>query len=141
MGAAASAALPIRAAHVHSNRCDTVRTIFPIACPQCGSDEHLRVALETWAEPSADGTEPAGDHDWNAYSACRCTSCDLISAVENFRVAPDAAPPPPKTVHVSFWECDRYHADLQAADTEHARRLAEAMLANGGPDSFEVTSI
>jgi hypothetical protein len=138
MRAAVSAALSIRAAHVLSNRCDTVRTIFAMACPECGSDEHLRVAIETWADLSIDGTEPVGDHDWNAFSGYRCTSCEFNGAVENFRLAPDAIPPPLNTFHVSFWEYERFHAEIQAADADHARRLAEAMLANGGPDSFEV---
>lgn len=116
----------------------TVRTLFKLACPKCGSDEHLAVAIETWANLSPDGTEPIGDHDWNAYSGCRCTSCAFNGAVENFHVAPDATPPPLKAFHVSFWEYDRLHAEIQAADADHARRLAEAMLMDGGRDAFEI---
>ena len=49
----------------------TVRSIFDMMCPKCGSDAHLRVSIEAWANLSANGTKPVGDHDWNAYSACR----------------------------------------------------------------------
>jgi hypothetical protein len=117
---------------------DTVRKTFNLACPKCGSDEHLRVAIETWADLSPDGTDPVGDHDWNQYSGCRCTSCDFNGAVENFHLAPDATPLPLKTFHVSFWEYDRFHAEIQAADADHAKRLAVDMLHEGGPDSFDI---
>ncbi len=116
----------------------SVRSTFTMACPTCGSDEHLQVAIETWADLSAEGTNPVGDHDWNAYSGCRCTSCEFAGAVENFRVAPDALPPPLKTFHVSFWEYDRYFAEIHALDADHAQRLAVDMLHDGGPDSFDV---
>jgi hypothetical protein len=116
----------------------TVRQTFQLACPKCGSDEHLCVAIETWANLSADGTDPVGDHDWNQYSGCRCTSCEFAGAIENFRVEPDAQPPPLKTFHVSFWEYDKYYAAIQALDADHAQRLAKEKLQRGSPDDFDI---
>ncbi len=116
----------------------TVRTLFQLACPKCSSDEHLRVAIETWAELSVEGTDPVGDHDWNQDSGCRCMSCDFYGAVENFRVLPDTSSPTLKDFSVSFWEYDRYHAVIRAADVDHAKRLAKSMLNAGGPDAFEI---
>lgn len=116
----------------------TKSVLFNLACPKCGSDEHLTVAIETWAELSADRSKPIGDHVWNESSGCSCTSCGFKAVVENFRVAPDALPPPLKTFHVSFWEYDKYFAEIEAIDAAHAQTLAEAMLERGGPDSFDI---
>ena len=64
----------------------TVQTLYGLVCPACGSDEFLQVMIETWADLSADGTEPFGDHEWNEYSDCRCANCDHHSSAERFRV-------------------------------------------------------
>lgn len=63
----------------------TVQSLYNLCCPACGSDHFLQVLIETWADLSADGTEPFGDHEWNNYSGCRCALCGHHSAVERFR--------------------------------------------------------
>lgn len=63
----------------------SVRSIFNLVCPACDSDEFLQVLIETWADLSAEGTEPFGDHEWDGYSGCRCVNCGFHSAVEQFR--------------------------------------------------------
>ena len=70
---------------------DTVRNLYDIACPACGSDESLMVVITTWAELSADGTDPAGDHDWDDQSHCRCSACNHHGKVKDFRIRPDGS--------------------------------------------------
>lgn len=65
---------------------DTVRSLFGLCCPSCGSDEHLQVMIEAWADLSIDGTDPFSDHAWDQYSGCRCANCDHHGAVEGFWV-------------------------------------------------------
>lgn len=64
---------------------NSVQSLYNLVCPACGSDEFLQVLIETWADLSADGTEPFGDHDWDGYSSCRCAVCGHHSVVERFR--------------------------------------------------------
>lgn len=64
---------------------DTVKSIFNMACPACGSDEDLLVDITTLAYLSADGTEATGGHDWDDDSACRCSACDHTGQVKDFR--------------------------------------------------------
>ena len=64
----------------------TVRNLFGMACPNCGSDEQLRVVLTVVARLSTDGTEPFGDHDWNDKSLCMCDACEFVGHVRQFEV-------------------------------------------------------
>ncbi len=63
---------------------ETVRTVFEMACPACGRDDALMVVIATWAHLSLDGTDPAGDHEWDDRSGCRCEACDYIATVAEF---------------------------------------------------------
>jgi hypothetical protein len=65
---------------------DTVRHVFNMACPTCGSDEDLLVDITTLAYLTPDGTEPTGDHDWDDDSDCRCSACDHAGRVSDFRI-------------------------------------------------------
>jgi hypothetical protein len=65
---------------------NTVKSIFSMACPTCGSDEDLLVDITTLAYLSADGTEATGDHDWDDDSGCRCSACDHTGQVKDFRI-------------------------------------------------------
>jgi predicted nucleic-acid-binding Zn-ribbon protein len=71
---------------------NTVRSLYNLTCPACGSDEFLQVMIETWADLSTEGTEPFGDHEWNEYSSCRCVNCGFDSAVEKFRATSNDNP-------------------------------------------------
>jgi len=65
---------------------DTVRDTFGMACPSCGSDAHLQLNITVWANLSADGTEPFGDHHWDDASLCRCHACAHSGNVAAFRI-------------------------------------------------------
>lgn len=65
---------------------DTVRALFELACPSCGSDNDLEIVITAWAELSTDGTEPTGDHDWDDSSGCRCDACQRTGTVADFRI-------------------------------------------------------
>ena len=64
----------------------TVREIFGIACPKCGSDDDLRVVIRVVAELSADGTKPFGDQEWDDESPCVCNGCEFAGYVGQFAV-------------------------------------------------------
>lgn len=114
--------------------CETVRTIFNLACPKCGSDAHLRVAIDTWAELSTDGTDPVGDHEWNEQSSCRCTNCEFKASVKQFTLPPTATPPPLKSFEVTFYEHDKFAATIQAIDKDTALAIAQRLLDENGPN-------
>jgi hypothetical protein len=66
----------------------TVREIFGIACPQCGSDADLKIEITTWVDVSPDGTIDNGyaDHEWDDRSRCFCSACGLSGLVSLFAV-------------------------------------------------------
>lgn len=63
----------------------SVRELFNVACPNCGSDGDLLVAVCVWARLSVDGTEPVGDHDWDNESGMICLACRTAGKVGTFR--------------------------------------------------------
>ena len=62
----------------------TVREEWGLACPKCGSDDHLQVQLTTMADLTSYGTEPFGDHTWNENSHMRCFACGHNGKVAGF---------------------------------------------------------
>lgn len=78
----------------------TVRDIFQLACPRCGSDEHLKVAVVVWVDITPDGTVDNGwaAHEWWECSRCLCAACDHESSILEFTVKetpPEGTPRPP----------------------------------------------
>lgn len=63
---------------------NTVRKVWDMACPGCGSDAHLSVVVQSWAKLSADGTDADSEHDWDSESGCRCTACGHAGLVSDF---------------------------------------------------------
>lgn len=61
----------------------TVRDVFGIACPNCGSDAYLKIEISTWVDVSADGTVDNGwaDHEWSDTSRCYCDACEYSGIV------------------------------------------------------------
>jgi uncharacterized Zn finger protein len=67
---------------------NTVRKEWGLACPNCGSDEHLEVELATMARLTPDGPEPPlREHYWDEGSYMRCEACGTIGYVKSFRAA------------------------------------------------------
>jgi hypothetical protein len=62
----------------------TVRELFGLACPKCGSDEPLCVVIKSLATLSPDGTDPFGDHEWDEESPCLCKECDFTGLITQF---------------------------------------------------------
>ena len=50
----------------------SVRSEWRMACPSCGDDDGLKVAVRAWAALLPQGTEIYGDHEWDALSDCIC---------------------------------------------------------------------
>lgn len=63
----------------------TLRTVFGLACPQCGNADKLEITIICTAELTIDGTEALGDHDWDDGSRCRCPDCGAGGLVGDFR--------------------------------------------------------
>ena len=63
----------------------TVREEFGLACPKCGSDRDLRIAITTWIELTPDGSVTVDDHhEWDHRSLCRCRACGYRTSVDAF---------------------------------------------------------
>jgi hypothetical protein len=65
---------------------ETVRGLFALACPKCGSDSQLHLVITTWATLSADGSESLGDHEWDDTANCRCIGCKFAGVASDFAV-------------------------------------------------------
>lgn len=66
---------------------NSVRETFGLACPRCGRDDRLLVAVDTLVHLLPDGTESAGDQEWGPFSTCGCTACDYWDTVDSFETA------------------------------------------------------
>lgn len=56
-------------------------------CPECGSLEPFRIAVETTAVFWDEGSDPvqgSGTMTWNDDSYCKCCACDFEGTVLNF---------------------------------------------------------
>jgi DNA-directed RNA polymerase subunit RPC12/RpoP len=62
-----------------------------IACPKCGNDERVIIAVKTLATVTDDGAEPFGDMEWDDDSFARCPECDHWGRLGAFRLPADAA--------------------------------------------------
>ena len=67
-------------------RCD-LRSVYDLACPQCGQAETLSIEITCTATLSIDGSEAEGDHYWDETSSCSCDACDHHGTVAEFPVA------------------------------------------------------
>lgn len=65
--------------------------IYRLACPRCGNAEVLEIAITCMSRITSDGSEPFGDHDWNAASACLCPDCKHVDTVAAFTRRPKKA--------------------------------------------------
>lgn len=65
----------------------TVRDLYNLACPQCGSDERIFVSIEQWVLLTPDGSETIDDaHEWGDASRCRCERCGNAGEADAFRL-------------------------------------------------------
>jgi len=62
-----------------------------IACPRCGNDERVIIAVETLATVTDDGAETFGDMEWDDDSFTRCPECDYWGRLAKFRTPCEAS--------------------------------------------------
>ena len=63
---------------------ESLLDIYSLACPHCGNDEVLHIAITCMSRVTNDGSEPFGDHDWHAASFCLCPACKHDATVAEF---------------------------------------------------------
>lgn len=56
-----------------------------IACPKCGNDEQLIIAVHCLADVTDDGAETFGDLEWDAGSYARCPACGHDGTLTEFQ--------------------------------------------------------
>jgi hypothetical protein len=59
-----------------------------IACPACGNDSMLYIAVRTLAVVTDDGAETYGDMEWDGDSYAECPECRRSGTLAGFRVEP-----------------------------------------------------
>lgn len=114
----------------------TVRSTVNLACPKCGEDARLKLVIQAWVDLTAEGTDPSGDHEWDADSACMRPACGHTGTVATFD-AKEATPGPQlKLYNVHFTQIDTFDGHVHALDQTHAEALARDLL-DKGTDVFE----
>lgn len=68
---------------------ESLLDIYRLACPRCGNAEVLEIAIICMSRITSDGSEPFGDHDWDAASACLCPICKHVATVAEFTSRPE----------------------------------------------------
>ena len=64
------------------------------ACPQCGNDSALKIAVKTLAHVTDDGAETFGDLEWDDRSFAACPACGREGKLGEFRrLSSEEAPP------------------------------------------------
>jgi hypothetical protein len=57
-----------------------------IACPKCGNDSRITIAVYTLAEVTDDGAETFGDMEWDGDSHAWCPDCAYDGTLNAFSV-------------------------------------------------------
>lgn len=90
----------------HVRRCETCKTVLTgtdlkfcpdcrpakencladFECPACGQNERFTISFTGSAEVTDEGSDDAGDHEWEDDSACSCSECSHSGVVKNFDI-------------------------------------------------------
>lgn len=65
---------------------NTVKDVWEMECPECHSDEYLKITATTTLSLTADGTEDDSCHEWGDNSDCECSACGWIGIVASARI-------------------------------------------------------
>jgi hypothetical protein len=65
-----------------------------VCCPKCGQEDRFRIAALISCLVTDDGSEPAGDHEWDEASATHCLECGFNGILKDFRKMPPLPPDP-----------------------------------------------
>jgi len=69
---------------------ETVLEPWGMACPQCGADSQIEIAMTVWGLLTPDGTDiqaaSIGDHEWTPDSPAQCATCGHSATVKDFAI-------------------------------------------------------
>ena len=65
-----------------------------VCCPKCGQEDRFRITALITCHVTDDGSEPVGDHVWDADSSTRCPECGFNGKLKDFRKPPELPPDP-----------------------------------------------
>jgi hypothetical protein len=66
-----------------------VNCLEGIACPRCGNDSKIVIAVSSLAEVTDDGGETFGDMEWDGDSYTKCPKCGCQGKLREFRLPDD----------------------------------------------------
>lgn len=65
----------------------TLTTEFNLKCPNCGQADRLQIVISCFADVTACGSDPKGDHEWDDDSYTQCPECLTNGTIADFTVA------------------------------------------------------
>ncbi len=65
-----------------------INCLHGLACPKCGHDECLVIAVSSLASVTDEGTDMFGATEWAETSYCECPECQHHGTVSDFRIHP-----------------------------------------------------
>ena len=68
--------------------------LIDVCCPKCGQEDRFAITAVITCLVSDDGSDPVGDHVWNADSSTRCPDCGFSGMLKDFRKPPELPPDP-----------------------------------------------
>ena len=71
----------------------SVKSIWQMACPKCGSDEHIDITALIVVRLTEDGTDADApvhrDHEWDENSPAHCEKCGMHGVAGDFLARED----------------------------------------------------
>lgn len=62
----------------------TVKEVWNLACPSCGSDSGIEITASVTCKLSTGGTDEIGSHEWSDDSPCYCNECNHDGTIKTF---------------------------------------------------------
>ena len=69
-----------------------------IRCPACGQEDRFKIAALITCLVTDNGSEPAGDNEWDDDSATHCPECGFDGKLKSFRKR-NRLPPDPENMN------------------------------------------
>lgn len=99
----------------------TVKQVWGLCCPKCGSDEDLEITIQCEGTLKPDGVDTNGTvyhgkQDWHNESSCSCMLCKRNGTVADFFIGQQVTgkwelrkqPPPGSTLRTEHEDWDAY---------------------------------
>lgn len=99
-----------------------------IRCPQCGQQDRFKIAALITCVVTDNGSEPAGDHEWDDDSSTHCPQCGFDGKLKCFRKR-HRLPPDPENMNGSraAWGGVAVRAFMKATRTEEEDALGDLL--------------